>query len=90
MGGHSMTGKEKPKKVFTMYGKYSDVVTYSYKGSEYDVEYSKCWTYCTTPAHIQHQDAQRRIDEVIENEKKPKIKQDIQAALDEFFEIMES
>lgn len=79
----------KAKKVFTMYGKYSNTVTYEYRGKQYDVEYPTCWTYCTTPAYIQHRDAQEKIDKAIANEKKPKVKQDIQAALNEFFEIME-
>lgn len=35
----------KAEKLFTTYGKYSDVVTYRYRGKTYDVEYSKCWTY---------------------------------------------
>ena len=82
---------EKPKKVFTMYGKYSNVVTYQYRGSQYDVEYSNCFTYCCTPAYIQHRDAQAKIDKAIEAEKQPKkeVNQDIQAALDYFFETIE-
>ena len=56
----------KAKKVFTMYGKYSDIVTYEYRGLQYNVEYAKGFTYCVTPAYIQHRDAQEKIDKAIE------------------------
>lgn len=63
----------KAEKLFTTYGKYSDVVTYSYRGKTYDVEYSKCWTYGNggSPAR-QHREAQARIDKEIEEENRPK------------------
>lgn len=60
------------KKVFTMYGKYSNVVTYEYRGMTYDVEYSNNWSYCVTPAAVQHKDAQLKIDKAIEEMNKPK------------------
>lgn len=50
------------KKVFTMYGKYSNIVTYEYRGMKYDVEYAKDFSYCCTSPSIQHQNAQERID----------------------------
>ena len=56
----------KAKKVFTMYGKHSNTVTYEYKGIQYDVEYATDWTYCVTPASVQHKDAQEKIDRMIE------------------------
>lgn len=56
------------KKLFTAYGKHSNVVTYEYRGRKYDVEYARDWTFCTTPANIQHEDAQRKIDKEIEQE----------------------
>ena len=59
------------KKLFTMYGKHSNIVTYEYKGKQYDVEYATDYTYCVTPAHIQHKDAQAKIDKIIEQESKP-------------------
>lgn len=63
----------KAKKVFTIYGKYSDTVTYEYRGKTYDVEYAKDWTYGNggNPAR-QHREAQARIDAEIEAENKPK------------------
>lgn len=60
----------KAKKVFTSYGKYSNTVTYEYRGKRYDVEYSNDWTYCITPPKVQHENAQRRIDEEIERDGK--------------------
>jgi len=59
----------KATKLFTTYGKYADTVTYEYRGKRYDVEYARDWTYCTTPAKIQHEDAQRKIDREIEMER---------------------
>lgn len=62
----------KAKKVFTMYGKYSNIVTYEYRGMQYEVEYANDWTYCVTPARIQHESAQAEIDKRIEEANKPK------------------
>lgn len=59
----------KAKKVFTMYGKYSDTVTYEYRGKHYDVEYAKDHSYCVTSPKIQHQDAQERIDRELDTPK---------------------
>jgi len=61
----------KAKKLFTMYGKHSNTVTYEYRGKQYDVEYANDYTYCVTPAKVQHKDAQERIDRIIEQESKP-------------------
>ena len=77
---------EKAKKVFTMHGQYSDEVEYEYRGKTYCVEYSKCWTYCVTPAWVQHRDAQARIDEEIERESKPHTGKPVD--LDEIWELM--
>lgn len=65
-----MTYKAK-KTGLVFYGKYSTSVEYEYRGKTYDVEYSNCWTYCVTPARIQHENAQREIDREIELESKP-------------------
>lgn len=58
---------EKAKKVFTIYGKYSNVVTYEYRGKLYDVEYPVCASYCYTSPSLQHSDAQKRIDAELDN-----------------------
>lgn len=55
----------KAKKLFTMYGKHSNTVTYEYKGKQYDVEYANDYTYCVTPAWVQHRDAQAKIDKML-------------------------
>ena len=57
---------------FVMYGKYSNLVEYEYRGRKYEVEYPKDWTYCCTSPRIQHMNAQAEIDRAIENEVKPK------------------
>jgi len=63
----------KAKKLFTMYGKHSDIVIYEYKEKTYEVEYSKDWKYGNggNPA-AQHREAQARIDKEIEEENKPR------------------
>ena len=63
----------KAKKVFTIYGKYSDTVVYEYRGKKYEVEYAKDWTYGNggNPA-LQHREAQERIDREIAESQKPK------------------
>lgn len=58
----------KAKKVITMYGKHANVVEYEYRGKTYFVEYANDWTYCTTPARIQHKNEQEKIDREIEEE----------------------
>lgn len=60
---------EKAKKIFTMYGKYSNTVTYEYRGMKYDVEYAKDYSYCVTSPKVQHQDAQKRIDKELDTPK---------------------
>lgn len=62
----------KAKKVFTMYGKHSNIVTYEYRGMQYDVEYANDYTYCVTSPKVQHKDAQEKIDKMIEQANKPK------------------
>lgn len=57
---------------FVIHGKYSDIVEYEYKGAKYEVEYAKGMTYCCTPPHIQHKDAQEKIDKAVEADKLPK------------------
>lgn len=53
-----------------MYGKYSNIVEYEYRGKTYEVEYAKGLTYCCAPAKVQHEDAQRKIDNMIDNPSK--------------------
>ena len=58
----------KAKKVLTIHGKHATVIEYEYRGKRYDVEYANNWTYCATPARIQHENAQAKIDREIEAE----------------------
>lgn len=58
---------EKAKKVSTIYGTYSNLVAYEYRGKFYDVEYPLCSCYCCTSPKVQHSDAQKRIDVELDN-----------------------
>lgn len=62
----------KAKKVMTIYGKHSNIVEYQYRGKTYEVEYANDWRYCTSPAKVQHEIAQAKIDRQIEEESKPR------------------
>lgn len=88
-----MTGCKAVKKD-TYYGKYSNTVVYEYRGRTYEVEYATCFTYCVTPAHIQHKDAQAKIDAIIEKEQngiaEAEAHEDVNEALDKFFQFLET
>lgn len=60
------------RKIEVNYGRHSNHVTYEYRGRRYEVEYASDYTYCVTPAWIQHRDAQERIDRQIEQEAHPR------------------
>ena len=77
----------KAKKLFTMYGKHSNTVTYEYRGKQYDVEYANDYTYCVTPAKVQHKDAQERIDKIIEQESKSELQAE-EFNIDDVFEVL--
>jgi len=63
----------KAKKLFTTYGKYSNIVTYEYRGRQYDVEYANDWTYGNgRNPKAQHEIEQEKIDKEIEWESKHK------------------
>lgn len=62
-----VTQKSKATKLETIYGKYSNIVKYEYRGHKYEVEYSNSMDYCVASAHIQHRDAQEKIDKLIES-----------------------
>lgn len=81
---------EKPKKVESFRDKYSSTVVYEYRGHTYEVTYSNCWTYCCTPAWIQHRDEQEKIDKAIENElnHKKENEKPFMEQLDEVYEMM--
>lgn len=54
-----------------IYGKYSTIVEYEYRGKKYEVEYANDWTYGNggNPA-AQHKEAQAKIDEELDKPKK--------------------
>ena len=64
-------GKEmsnhKAKKVATYRDRYFTVITYSYRGKEYDVTYPNDWSVLTSVARVQHEDAQAKIDKELDN-----------------------
>jgi hypothetical protein len=82
-------------KIATYRDKYFTTIEYEYRGHSYDVTYPNGWQVCCTPAHIQHRDAQERIDREIEREielsKRPKIKQkSAQEVFDEWWDMMQN
>lgn len=84
--------KYRATKLYTMYGEFSNVVTYEYRGHQYDVEYPNSIFYCCTPAHIQHKDKQDNIDKLIElgaNKKPISYEDTVQYALDLFFDSLD-
>lgn len=60
----------KATKLFTTYGTYYNVVTYQYRNYTYDVTYGNGWTTFVTPAKLQHQTEQERIDKIIADKEK--------------------
>lgn len=78
------------KKVETFRDKYSNTVVYEYRGHTYDVEYATCQSYCVTNPKRQHEDAQRKIDELIEQEKNMKENADKMKPIDmdEIFSLL--
>lgn len=79
----------KAKKLYTDYGRYSNIVTYEYRGRKYEVEYANDWTYCCSTPKIQHEIAQARIDELIERENKPRNGESYEVGLEMFFKFVE-
>lgn len=79
----------KATKLFTTYGKYANSVTYEYRGHQYDVEYANDWTYCVTPARIQHENAQQKIDKQIEQELKMQEEEQQPIDLDEIWKLLD-
>lgn len=77
----------KAKKIMSFPGKYSTVVEYEYRGKTYQVEYANNWTYCVTPASIQHRQAQEKIDAEILAESQPK-KESKPLDIDEIWALM--
>lgn len=66
---------EKAKKLFTIYGKYSNTVVYEYRGRQYDVEYNHSWIYGNgNNPKQQHIDEQAKIDDEIAREEANKNK----------------
>lgn len=80
-----MTSKAKKVPYSTMKGTYSTSIEYEYRGKTYWVEYPNSFTYCVTPPHIQHEQAQAEIDKEIEWESRPHNTEDAQVGLDMFF-----
>ena len=79
--------KYKAKKVFTMRGYWSNIVTYEYRGRHYDVEYANSIHYCVTPAWVQHKDAQERINNELDAPKVENTKT-FTEQLDEVWELL--
>lgn len=79
----------KAKKIETYYGKYSNIVVYEYRGCRYEVEYANDFSYCCSPAWIQHKDAQEKIDKAIDKPKANSKAEPASIGLDYFFDLIE-
>ena len=51
---------------FKIHEKYVDIVEFEYRGQKYEVIYPKTNSMSITPVRIQHQDAQARIDRMLD------------------------
>ena len=82
--------KYKAKKVCTMGTAYYWESEFEYRGECYTVTYSSGFTtFKQTPAYIQHREAQKRIDEMIDNPKSvSEINPSFEKQLDEIWEIL--
>ena len=81
------------KKIGTIYEENYNMVEYEYRGHTYEVMFPKNWTLCVSSPKIQHEDAQKKIDDEIardEAQKERTIKYEDTAdyALDKFFEYV--
>lgn len=85
-----MKVKEKAKAIAKHYDKYFTTIEYEYRGHKYDVTYPRGWQICCSPAWVQHQDEQRKIDKMIEAEKhQNEAKESIIDELDYIWNLME-
>lgn len=82
----------KAKYLYSMGNSYYYSKFFEYKGHEYEVTYSSGYTtFKQKSAKQQHEENQRRIDEMINNpvkEEKLKATNKVQDALDYFFEML--
>lgn len=74
------------KKISVIYGKYSNTVTYEYRGYRYDVEYSTSMNYACTSAKLQHKTEQEKIDKLIEENENPVLNLPAEIGMNLFFD----
>lgn len=77
------------KKVSVVYGTYSNIVTYKYRGYEYDVEYSTSMNYLCTSAKLQHETEQEKIDKRIEENENPVLSLPIEIEVNISLELLD-
>lgn len=78
----------KAKKIATYRDKYFTAIEYEYRGLKYEVTYANGSQVCCTPAHIQHRDAQAKIDDALDNPKPVIETKSIMEQLDEIWDVM--
>lgn len=81
-----MAYKAIKKEVFR--DKYFTQIVYEYRGCTYEVEYTNGINVCCTPAHIQHKDAQEKIDEMLDNPKPIAEQEPIEQQMSEIWDMM--
>ena len=79
----------KAKKVLVVYGKYSNTVTYEYRGYKYDVEYSTSMNYSCISPKLQHQTEQSKIDAMIAENENPVLNLPAEIGMNLFFDLVE-
>lgn len=81
----------KAKKLYTIYGKHSNIIGYEYRGEKYEVEYPVNSTYCCTSPKIQHADNQKRIDKELDTPTNNKAEaKDLDEVMRELYKMWEN
>lgn len=80
----------KAKYLYSMGNKFYHISVFEYRGKEYEVEYSSGYTtFAKKSAKDQHLEAQRRIDDLLDNP----VKEEVETGtfdIDAVFDLLES
>ena len=85
-----MTKYTAKKTGFVMHDKHMDVVEYEYRGCKYEVQYAKDWTMSITSPRVQHQTAQAKIDEDLDNPKPKTNEEPAQVGFDKLWDYLQT
>ena len=85
-----MTKYTAKKTGFVMHDKHMDVVESEYRGCKYEVQYAKDWTMSITSPRVQHQTAQAKIDEDLDNPKPKTNEEPAQVGFDKLWDYLQT